>query len=429
METPSWGLLGPEELASHRRSRTLGLGAVVRSFNNLAVPGLGGVWFGRQLFLATLGVAVAQQVQRQGKRVRNIEVANAIEALACHLAYVENDWKRDPRLRGRIKLQDKGSDLPFAAVRRPGFYVTQPMRRATVQALPALGLVEADGPRFNLFRVGLAQEDLDEENSIGMKFINAVCADCTPHKSTVLAVLAKWVLVGGKTIATPEMCEALSPLRQMSKPARDLLGGRIATDPRRHNARHWVDRIRNQSDLQITLDEKPAELDDEHWRDLCAGTRFFAARAAAIDLLIKIEEHIASTSGKSISVKDATPVKGELAALRKQSRAFLASGYAAQPDAMRFCEESNDPSNEIVLRKMVERDGRVLRLNGDEIELSPGFRGQKPSTDNSERNTEDDDAERESSLQLPFPEYMSPRISNLYYLNLDLRGQLSKELN
>ena len=32
----SWGLLGPETLASERRTRTLGLAATVRSFNDLA---------------------------------------------------------------------------------------------------------------------------------------------------------------------------------------------------------------------------------------------------------------------------------------------------------------------------------------------------------------------------------------------------------
>ena len=46
----TWGLLGPESIAIERRTRTLNLGACVRTFNDLAVPGLGGVWFGKQLF-------------------------------------------------------------------------------------------------------------------------------------------------------------------------------------------------------------------------------------------------------------------------------------------------------------------------------------------------------------------------------------------
>ncbi len=58
-----WGMLGPENVHSERRTRTLELGAAVRHFNELAVPGLGGVWFGKQLFLALLGIAVAERVR------------------------------------------------------------------------------------------------------------------------------------------------------------------------------------------------------------------------------------------------------------------------------------------------------------------------------------------------------------------------------
>ena len=46
MGTIVWGLLGPETLANERRTRTLGLGATVRLFNDLAVPGLGGAGLG-----------------------------------------------------------------------------------------------------------------------------------------------------------------------------------------------------------------------------------------------------------------------------------------------------------------------------------------------------------------------------------------------
>jgi hypothetical protein len=77
MENATWGLLGPETATSQRRTRTLGLGAAVRSFNDLAVPGLGGAWFGKQLLLAVLGVAVAEKARGHGLRVQNIEVANA----------------------------------------------------------------------------------------------------------------------------------------------------------------------------------------------------------------------------------------------------------------------------------------------------------------------------------------------------------------
>src|SRR5687767_12463538 len=120
-----WGLLGPEQLAGSRRTRALGLGAAVRKFNQLAVPGLGGVWFAKQLFLATLGVIVAERLRLTSRNVKTMEIANAIEALACWCAFQSNGWQRDTRLRGVQKLAGK-TDLTLAKLRQPRFYVTQP---------------------------------------------------------------------------------------------------------------------------------------------------------------------------------------------------------------------------------------------------------------------------------------------------------------
>ena len=154
-----WGLLGPEHLAGSRRTRTLGLGAAVRRFNQLAVPGLGGVWFAKQLFLATLGVVVAERLRQVSRNVKTLEVANAVEALACWGAFQTNGWQRDARLRGVQKLAGK-ADLTFAKLCQPRFYVTQPMRMATVEALVDLGFVHPGSQRFNSFRCTEFREGL-----------------------------------------------------------------------------------------------------------------------------------------------------------------------------------------------------------------------------------------------------------------------------
>lgn len=159
-----WGLLGPEKLASERRTRTLGVGAAVRAFNDLAVPGVGNVFFGKQLLLATLGVAVAERLRDAGMRVQNIETANAVEALACWLVLSRNNWVGDRRLRGGIKMRHR-RDVPFAEARKRNFYVTQPMRMSTVQPLHALGLVHSESERFNAFSTAPPGRD----------FIEAVC--------------------------------------------------------------------------------------------------------------------------------------------------------------------------------------------------------------------------------------------------------------
>ena len=138
-----WGLMGPEAIESERRSRTLWLTPAVRDFNERAVPGVGGIWYGKQLMLATLGILIAERLRKDHFSVTNIEMANAIEALACWLAFEKNKRQRDPRLRGITKLQGK-TDLSFSAVRKRGFYVSQPMRMQTTETLRALGLVTSD---------------------------------------------------------------------------------------------------------------------------------------------------------------------------------------------------------------------------------------------------------------------------------------------
>ena len=422
-----WGLLGPEDLFSQRRTRTLGLGAVVRRFNDLAVPGLGGVWFGKQLFLATLGVAVAEKVTALGKRFQNIEVANAIEALACVLAYETTGWQKDPRLRGRAKMQGKTDHLSFAAVRRPSFYVTQPMRRATVQPLPALELVKADGGRFNTFKVGLPENDSDANISTGMKFINAVCEHCRPHRSSVVDVLANWIAGSDKKMSTDEMREALSPLKEMPPRARQFLKERLVqNNPRRRNALTWVDEVRKDQDHDPSLAVQPNAIDGEHWRDLRAGTLFFAARAAALHLLDKIEEHLGEKTPKSMPLAHTDPIKQEMADLRSKAQAFLDSKYESDLEATAFCRECSDLSDAEVLKHLVRRDGQGLLLRSGEslVEGGPKFRGFKADVGNAEFNTEDEGAEADVETSQLFPEHMSPRVTNLYYLNLDLHGKL-----
>ncbi len=71
---------------------------------------MGNVRFAKQIYLALLGIQVAELVNQKGKvKVRNIEVTNAIEAYACLRAFTENGWKSDPRLRGVNKLRKVGS--------------------------------------------------------------------------------------------------------------------------------------------------------------------------------------------------------------------------------------------------------------------------------------------------------------------------------
>jgi hypothetical protein len=423
----AWGLLGPETLANERRTRTLDLGAAVRTFNDLAVPGLGGVWFGKQLLLATLGVAIGERARNSGQRAQNIEVANAVEALACWLALDSNGWKRDPRLRGALKLSGK-NDLSFATVCKQSFYVTQPMRQATVQPLRALGVVESSGERFNAFRC----------TQHGEAFIDAACAAFKPYKRSVLDLLFLWAKGVQEEVRTSsELRRALSPLESMSESAREFLRERIVQGTgmeaaRRRNALDWVEALRDKTQQQIRWNARPTMLDDFHWRDLRAGALFFAVRDAAIALLDQIESHIGTTVDRRLSLD--APLTGtvvkKLISLREHAQTFLDDNYDPSPvgEATMFCRECTEQVDTRLLEKLLFREGHVLRQRGRDIVPGVAFRGIQVSPSEAARSPEEDGAEAELAQVIPLPEGISHRVRNLFLLNLDLCSELGKWL-
>ena len=407
----NWGLLGPETLPSSRRTRTLGVAASVRRFNELAVPGLGGVWYAKQLLFPLLGIAIAQVARNEGAKVNNIEMANSIEALACWLAFKSNRWGSDPRLRGRTKL-GKGADLTFSNVRKRSFYVTQPMRMATVQTLPALGFVETENPRFNSFSLAQA----------GATFVELVCKNSL-HKN-----LVEWVRNSADIWKTTRG-QVLSPLLPLDADAREFLrdrlkiGGTIESQGdkiRRRNALAWMESIQRSNLPKSNWDTKPESIDETHWHDLVAGAKFFKVRDAAIQVLDALEAHIGNqTKVKAYSLEQPSPIDARLLLeLNNAANAFLDTENVDK-DAVLFCRECASPDFAQVLRFLVTRDGQVLKLIAEEIKPGPAFRGFNLGVD--EVNEESDTP---NSDDIPLPDGISYRMRNLYLLNLDLNDEL-----
>jgi hypothetical protein len=201
----SWGTLGPESLGGQRRVRTLGLGAAVRACNEAAVPGIGGLWYAKQLLFSALGVRLAAE-----RRASNIRMANSIEALACLLGFSQPN-AQDARLRGRRKLAGVSPDAPFKKVSKPSFYVTQPMRMGMAAPLISLGFALGEGRsrRFNALQLA----------DIGHDFVNEALADFRPYNRTVADHLLKWIDGETDNNNTDALRSALSPLSPMPKRA------------------------------------------------------------------------------------------------------------------------------------------------------------------------------------------------------------------
>jgi len=393
-------------------------------FNELAVPGMGGVWYGRQLFLSTLGVAVCEAARRHNVRTDNIKVANAIEALACWMQHQANNGLRDDRLRGIQKLGGVEGVPLFAVFAQPGFYVSQPMRMATVQAVKALGLVDAMGERFNNYSC----------TSAGMDFIRAVVEKNRPHRRDAIEVLSAWVCKANINVDTAAMRAILSPTLPLPTDAADYLRELIVRGDgngptRRRAALDWVGSLVGESGAMGQ--DKPPSISPGHWHDVQAGALFFALQAEAFKVLDAVEVVLAGCQGKPLGLELALvpKVRDAVTALRASAERYLVHGFLDidGAGANAFAHACAATADEKIVEELVGRDERVLRLRdgkivpGQAFDAARGGNGAAP---------DDPDAPTapEASRNFPLPKGVSYRLRNLYLLNLDLSGQLDSWL-
>lgn len=409
----SWSLLGPEKLETTRRVRTLGLGSSVRQFNDLAVPGIGGVWFSRQLILPLLGIKLASLAKGRKQAVSNIEAANAVEAIACLLGLSSNNAVSDNRILGRNKFQNiigNLATLPFSKVRKKSFYVTQPMRMATTTVLPALGLVEQGTVRFNSFV-------LTEK---GISLLNEALSSYRPHNASIVTYLDRWISGNNIDLNNGKLLEAISPI----VPSQDSVNALIIESlmqglnqqeaKRRQDALSWVEVLRN-NETNFSLVDKPRQLSEEHWHDIQAGAAFFEARDRALEVLNVVESEIGSKGKRKLELIDGN-ISNDVRTAIIKSR--LAAGKYLNfkhknIDALSFCTELVHAEDLKVIDSLVARDGNVLQLLEKTVIPAAAFSGDKyevPDVDNV--------AERFWPLGISF------RIKNLFLLNADLHGNL-----
>ncbi|MBO1022702.1 hypothetical protein IPV08_22330 [Methylobacterium sp. SD274] len=422
-----WGLLGGDRLGGTRRVRALGLGATVRFFNERAVPGLGGVWFGRQVILALLGIHLAETLRREGRGPANIAAANAVEALAVWLTLSRNGWSRDERLPGYLKLQQhvKREDPTFRHASSRAFYVSQPMRIGTRDALPMLGFVSAPSRRFNSYAL----------TERGLALLEVTCARArTP--------LQLWASGGPLPVRRRAIAEELDPTRPLPERAREILREAFLSGPdterlRRREALAFVEGLRARPYGHTSWDTRPAEISDPaHWADMHAGAALTGVMEAAAgqglggSVLDRIEARMGAAGLRRLALGDAVdaPLAPALDLLRSRALAFLATGHDPSPGqaATRFCTDCIEADATPLVGRLVARDGRILRLIDGVILAGPAFRGRplrEPDPDDAADAMEDELPEEAPEETVPpLPDGISRRIRNLAALAPDLRA-------
>jgi hypothetical protein len=366
MPTTTWGTLGREDAGGTRRTRGLGLGSAVRTMNDLAVPGLGGLWFARPLVWSLIGIHLGHKVGR-----RPAEVANAVEALGCWHALRTPGVGRDGRIGGRTKLERHGADfVSYRQASRRDFYVTAPMRQGMVQPLRAMGLVTGSSQRFNSF-------ELSEK---GERVMHAAFGELRANKRPIPDALELWILGQDGKIHLDGVRAALSPVEPFPAAAASLLQELLLTEAggeRRKALAGWLPRVAGPVSWQAPI----PGLDDEHRMDLRDGAHFFQLRDAALEALDAVEIAIRPASLQRLTLTEAAGQTAEpITRLQAAARLFL------NPDrdptgglARGFAEGCLQADGADLLRFLVGRDGRGLRLSGEYIRPGLAFRANGPS--------------------------------------------------
>ncbi len=221
------------------------------------------------------------------------------------------------------------TDLTFAKLRQPRFYVAQPMRMATVEALVDLGFVHTGSQRFNSFRCTDSGRDL----------VEAATNEYRPYNTTVEDYLVRLATEPAPITVTRPLQLALSPIEPLAPVACDLIRSRLCEGTgknrdaaRRKNGLAWVSSI--DPGKPTSWETRPPTIDTDHWSDLRLGALFFLVRDAAIDVLNEIETAIGRTDARTI----ASTAAAEIPAVQKQLRELHGA-------AQRFLDEHADPTD------------------------------------------------------------------------------------
>ena len=381
----------------------------MRHYQELVVPGIGGVGFVRQLSWAVAGLYLAPRVGRSP-----IEVANAIEALGCKLEYHygkrdhhgkrDCQWVRGVRAFGRHDRKD-GIKWLYKKLRQGSHYVQAPYRMSTTRALPehtGLGLTDNSGSFRNL-----------QLNERGEKLASAFLLREGSYAGKGRRSLKTWLSekwIGGEDITSDPRPATLLPLLSPCRPSqiekkivRNRLYAKVSDNHpsvsgdgnRRQRLLELfknIGDIEDMSDIQGSILEPLSSGDSasqQHAKEIDTALKLELMRDRAIDLLSEVAGALgtrtAQTSRADLCGRD--NIKTALGKFRDGCRAFQESVDTSKQlhcDAQEFAAIGKEKEEADIIDKLVMRDGRILTGADDYVTGGPAF-----STDFGSGNPDD----------------------------------------
>lgn len=424
-DSAQWFSPIPSALTAKRLSLDFGLRSADLYFRDLVVPGIGSVWFVRQLSWPLAALALRKKLL--SSRLRPAEICFAIEALACKLEFMHGD-KDSSRIFGRRAFgrDTNGNQWSFSQLRKMTNYVRNTHRQAAMRAIRSeQGLGLAHGTRFDLF----------ELEPVGLQMAEAFLSQRVGQGGTTLETwLLKWIAGQQQIPDKPTtLREALTPERATQK-ERDLICTRLlgidtlACKKRQQLARA-IGRAANLSSIEDVVIKPLHNAGHAAQADEVLAARAFGAMLdRARDVVSKLTSTVERDRGGvalTTLAKD-SGIHGELENLRKVANNYIERSDTANvqlASPLDFAKAVTHDDGVGVIRSLVQHADQVLGLANDAVVRGPLFRVVSP-TDGSEAtdNTEDDE-------QSKAPDFTGRtfRLANLHALLRDLNPRSAQQ--
>lgn len=354
-----WGAIEPAESVQSRLRLDFGLRPTILALNEWAVPGLGGVFFVRQLTWGCLGIFLAEEMQRQSLAA---QIAESIEALASWIALKYGEYEKDDRVQGKRKLRNLEA-ISFNAVSKGGAYVTVPFRRAATAALPGLGFCTSAQFRFNSLQLAPAGIEL---------------AGTVLRESGVPEALRKWITQ--PTVAITQrrtlLADALLPGNATSEECH-LVRNRLMADPERARLINLLEplaSLQTENDIAVFLGQVS---DPVQRARLDACFVFERVRASALKSAQALADAIQASAQSWSALAKANEVQQAFQVLCDDCAALAArlDKLTQIPTGVReFCDEQG-PKLELErrIRALATRLPQVFTLQPESLDRGMGY--------------------------------------------------------
>lgn len=362
-----WFIPALEDFPVERALLHLGLNRAVRYYRELVVPGIGGVWFVRQLSWAVAGIQLANESNRGIPAVR---IANAIEALACKLMWKDDHDMRG--IRGKRAFQRYGQAYSFRELSHERYYVQVTFRQSSVNALLKLGLAEGV-MRFNSMNLSQLGEDLadaflkpkvNNADSIKNALCNWISGDYFPQSGKKV----EWL---GRKIAGVEENEIVA-----ERLLADTNDG-IAGSQRRRLLIESFGSYKGKDMPRLNDIKSCLKQYQDQIRQIEAAESFDAMLASSRKLIHECASKIENSQSKPVSdlAKATEAAIGVLKRYAKDYREKAKISEKSHRDADDFAKLVEDAEDRDVLAGVVKRDGAILSCpEGNTIMQGPLFK-------------------------------------------------------